>query len=281
MITPKHIGFVKDAIFLSNTSLRDFTSCPRAYYLKNIYRDPRNGYKIQIASPYLTLGTLVHDTLKWFLESGAQRQSADWRILLEGQYRNLWHRFTGKRGGFTSKEEEGTFGKRGLSMLANFAENFKKLEPAASHVSFPKYPLTPNIILTGNMDFAGILPDGTLHVIDFKTGMRDEDEPIQLYIYAILAENNLGKDVTKASFWYLDRDSAPKDIVLDPLEPKIEWLKNKGLEIEKAIKENIWECVKGEEKCRECRGYEAILEGKGEWVFTDHNFKKEIFFLPK
>ena len=277
MITPKHIGFVKDAIFLSNTSLRDFIKCPRAYYLKNIYKDPRNGYRIQIASPYLTLGTLVHETIKWFLDSRQQLPLSS----LEEQYRNLWHRFQGKRGGFTSKEEEASFGKRGLEMLSNFGENWKKLEAKMPPVSFPKYPLTDNIILTGNMDFVGQNPDETLHVVDFKTGTRDEDDPIQLYIYAILAENNYGKDVTCASFWYLDRDDTPKDIVLDPLEPKIEELTQRGLEIEKGLKEGKWECPRGDEGCFECRDYEKILAGKGEWVFTDHNFKKEIFFLSK
>lgn len=277
MITPKKSGFIKDAIFLSNTTLRDFLNCPRAFYLKNIYRDPKSGYKIQIASPYLTLGAVVHDVIKWFLQNQEQLSL----INIEDHYRNLWQKYRGKKGGFTSLEEEVTFGKRGLAMLKNFTQNFRKLEKPLPLMQFPKYPLAENIILHGNMDFVGQLPDGTLHVVDFKTGSKDEDDPIQLYIYAILAENNFRKDVTKASFWYLDRDDYPKEIVLDELEPKIEWLRGKGLEIKKAIEANKWICVKGKDLCQECKAYEAILEGKGEHVFSDHLFKKEVYFLPK
>lgn len=277
MITKKPVGYIKDAIFLSHTSLNDFLNCPKAYYLKNVYRNPESGYKIQAVSPYLALGAVVHDVIKWYFEA----EDKPTKVEVENKFRGFWWKFHGKRGGFTSSEEEAGFGKRGLLMLENFLTNVTKVEKPLSPIEFPKYLLTENIVLHGNMDYAGELSDGTLHVMDFKTGSKDEVSPLQLYIYSILAENYYGKPVSKASFWYLDRDDAPKEIVMDPLQPQIDWLTEKGLMLKKALEENCWECIRGEDLCRDCRDYTAILEGKGELMFVDHAFKKEVYFLPR
>jgi|SRR3989344_634469 len=59
---------------------------------------------------------------------------------------------------------------------------------------------------------------------------------LQMKKKEILAESNLGKSVSEAGFWYLDRDGGPKDIVLDPLPAKLEWLAEKGKDVKKALK---------------------------------------------
>ncbi|MCL5784527.1 MAG: PD-(D/E)XK nuclease family protein [Patescibacteria group bacterium] len=277
MINHRPNTFVKDALFLSHTSLNDFLICPRTFFLKNVYRSPKTGYKIQITSPFLALGATIHDTIKWYLEIGENSSL----LKTEDQFRNHWWKYHGKRGGFVSREEEAAFGTRGLKMLENFTQNQACLGSRIPLPVFPKYPLSEGVILHGNMDYIGKLSDGSLQVIDFKTGSKDEDNPMQLYIYAILAENYFRKEVSRASFWYLDRDDNPKEVVLDSLEAKIDWLTQRGQEIKKAIEENNWQCIQGESLCRDCRDYGAILEGKGELVFIDHAYKKEIYFLKK
>lgn len=266
--------YIKDAIFLSNTSLNDFLSCPRSYYLKHIYRNPETGYRIQVASPYISLGATVHDAIKWFLEN----QDSPSLLALNDQFRNFWWKYHGKRGGFASVEEEAVFGQRGLKMLQNFLDNYSNLEKMAQFAKFPKYPLLEDVILTGNLDYVGEMPDG-LHVIDFKTGAKDVDSPLQLYIYAILAENHYGKEVKKMSFWYLDRDLQPKEAVLEPTEKTLEWLCKKAKEVKKALEENNWTCKSEGSQCFECRDYEAVIEGKAEFMFSDHTFRKDVYYL--
>ncbi len=268
--------YIKDAIFISNTSLSDFLKCPRSYYLKNVYRNPKTGYRIQIASPYISLGATVHDAIKWFLEN-LDRPSL---LELNDQFRNFWWKYHGKRGGFSSKEDEALFGQRGLKMLENFLNNYAKLEQMVKSAKFPKYPLIENVMLTGNLDYVGEMPAG-LHVIDFKTGAKDEDSPLQLYIYAILAESYYGKDVKKMSFWYLDRDLEPKEAVLDPLEKTLDWLKEQAREVKTALAEGNWVCRGRVELCFDCRDYQAILDGKGEFMFSDHTYKKDVYYLNK
>ena len=274
MIKAKENKFIKNPIFLSYTSLSDFLKCPNSYYLKNIYRDPKTGNRVQIASPFLSLGSTVHDSIKWFLEMEGQITFPQ----LEAKFRNLWLKYTGKRGGFSNKEEEATFGKRGLKMLDNFYKNAKKLEKAMPTINFPKYNLFEDVILMGNFDFVGEKEDGTLHVLDFKTGTGDVKDAVQLYIYAILAEANFQKQVTEASFWYLDRDECPKPIVLDPLEPQLEWLREKAKELKKAIEKGSWVCTKPD-SCQDCLIYKAIIDGKGQFQFTDERYHKDIYFL--
>lgn len=276
MIPKQKHEFIKDALWVSYTALKDFLKCPNAYFLKNIYKDPKTGFRLQIASPYLTLGSTVHDSVKWYLDMQGQVT----REQLIEKYRNLWLKYRGKRGGFSSLEEEAGFGKRGLKMLDNFLNNAKVLEKSAPQVTFPKYNLVEDVILIGNFDFVGEVPDGTLHIVDFKTGANDEEDTLQLYIYAILAEANLGKPVSKASFWYLDREDRPKEIVLDSLEAKLDWLTVKASELKKAIKDKNWACVK-EELCRDCKDYQAVINGKGEFQFSDYRYKKDIYYLKK
>ncbi len=277
MIAKQPTKFIKDALYISYTSLNDFIKCPRSYYLKNIYRNPQNGFKMQIASPYLTLGATVHDTIKWFLECEDKPTQDE----VMDKFRNLWRKYQGKRGGFNSKEEEANFGNRGLKMMENFFKNWPILGQSAPKVDFPKYHLFDDVVLIGNFDYIEERDDGTLQVVDFKTGAHDEDSPLQLYMYAILAEVNLGKEVSAAGFWYLDREDQPKDIVLDPLEPKLEWLIEKALELKKALKKNEWVCIKGEQLCRDCRDYQALIDGKGEFQFSDFRFKKDVYYLKK
>lgn len=275
MIQKLKFEYVKNPIYVSYTSLSDFLKCPRAYYLKNIYRDPKSGFRLQIASPYLSLGSTVHDSVKWYLDMEAQA-SLDQLIK---KFRNFWFKYRGKRGGFISDEEEGNFGRRGLKMLDNFFTNAQKLEKNTHKIDFPKLNLFEDVILMGNFDFIGERLDGSLHVCDFKTGSNDEKDSLQLYIYAILAEANLGKKVSSASFWYLDRDDSPREIVLDSLEPKLDWLKEKALELKEVISKGEWVCIKGDELCNECRIYQALISGKGEFQFSDYRYKKDVYFL--
>jgi len=275
MIPKTDNSFVKDALFISYTGLKDYIRCPRSFYLKNVYRDPKTGYKLQVTSPYMTLGALVHDAIKWFL----QMQGQVTKDQLIQKYRNLWLKYRGKRGGFSSIEDEASFGKRGLKMLDNFFDNTAVLERQLKTNDFLKFKIDEGTFLNGRVDFLGELGDGTLHVLDFKTGSKDEEDSLQLHIYAILAESNLQKPVSKVSFWYLDRDSSPKEAVLDSLEERLDWLKTKAKEIKKSLEQANWICIKSPVLCQDCQAYQAIIDGKGEFQFADEAFKKQVYFL--
>ncbi len=217
----------------------------------------------------------MHDTLKWYLEKEGEKPTKEQTL---EQFRNYWRKYRLKKGGFASLEEEIGFGTRGVKMVENFITNFKCLEPCAPFISFPKVNLVDNIILIGNFDFIGECPDGTLHIVDFKTGAHDQEDALQLYIYAILAQHMFKKKVSKASFWYLDREDGPREVLIENVDGQLDWLKQKSLELKTAIQANEWVCIK-EGNCRDCRDYQALLDGKGEYLFSDYRYKKEIYYL--
>lgn len=276
MIAKQEYKFIKGALFISYTALKDFLKCPKSYYLKNRYRDPKSGYRLQIASGPMTLGSLVHDAIKWYLQTN--RAASKDEVI--NKYRNHWLKYRGKKGGFISREQEGDFGKRGLAMLDNFMTNVSILEPNIPAYDFLRYNLDEKIVFTGKVDFIGKLAGGGLHILDFKTGVKDEEDAMQLHSYAIMAESSFQKPVSKLSYWYLDRDSNPKEAVLDSLEEKIDWLKDKALEIQNAIEYNNWVCIEKDGPYNECGKYQAVIDGKGEFQFSDDDFKKDVYFLP-
>lgn len=274
MVVAKSCQYVKNPFYLSYTSLKDFLRCPGAYYLKNIYRDPKTNFRLQLASPNLTLGSTVHDSIKWYLDTKGKASRQE----LVGKYRNLWLKYRGKRGGFASREEEAGFGRRGLAMLENFLNNAHRLAAPMPPLSFPSYHLIEDMVLIGNFDFVGLQPDNSLHIVDFKTGSQDEEDTLQLYIYAILAESNFQKPVSQASFWYLDRKDEPSQIVLDLLQQKIDWLKAVALDLKKAVGLNSWKCSR-QGLCFDCRSYQALISGKGLFQFSDYRYRKDIYYL--
>lgn len=274
MLTSNSKGFVKNA-YLSHSSLKDFLNCPRAYYLKNLYKDPDTGHKLQIASPYLTLGIAIHETIDWFCKQDPKPTQEE----TIKQFRHCWRNYRLKRGGFKNLEEEAVFGKRGLEMLPNFYQHYLELDPYVPAVRFPKYNLLEDVILTGNMDYVGHRPDGSFSVVDFKTGAKDEMSQLQLNIYAILTEANMGQEVTQASFWYLDRDDLPKPAVLDPVAQTLDWLIEAAKEVKAAVLANHWVCKKHPGLCKDCRNYQLLIDKKAEFLFSDFKFKKDFYFL--
>lgn len=66
-------------------------------------------------------------------------------------------------------------------------------------------PIADDVLLTGRPDRVDEDPDGSLHIIDYKTGEPPEEvDALQLRLYAIMVHEALGRPVGRVSFWYLD-----------------------------------------------------------------------------
>jgi putative RecB family exonuclease len=74
--------------------------------------------------------------------------------------------------------------------------------------AYVQVQIAPEVTLFGRMDRIDEEPDGTLHIIDYKTGSHPGDvDASQLQLYAIMVESKLERTVSRASFWYLDGGS--------------------------------------------------------------------------
>lgn len=260
------------AVWVSHSSIGDFLKCPRLYFLHNVYKNDL-GRKINIASPAMSLGIAVHETLE-----GLANFKVEERFFkpLEETFEENWAKVSGKLGGFKTPEEEAIAKERGKNMILRVAKNpgplakkTVKLPPAHNNMP-PNFFLSEedNIILNGKIDWLEYIPeDDSIKVIDFKTGKNEEDgESLQLPIYTLLLNALQKRKVSGAAYWYLDKNDGPVDVKL----PDLSDAKEKVLSIAKKIKEarqkGEFNCPKGPEGCFACRPFEKILKGEAEFI---------------
>lgn len=268
------------AIWVSNSSINDFLNCPRLYYLHNVYKDPISHHKINIINPSLALGQSVHEVLEALSVIPVENR---FKTSLLDTYETVWQKFRGKFGGFANEYEEQATKERGIQMLKRVIENPGPLKNKAVKINkdLPNYYLSEeeNIILCGKIDWLEYIEkDNSVHIIDFKTGKNDESaHSLQLPIYLLLVHNLQKYTVSKASYWYLDRDNEPVPIHL----PDIEEAHNKVLEAAKKVKtarlKREYLCAKG--GCFACIPFEKIIKKEAKFVGVG-GYNQDLYIIP-
>jgi len=250
------------AVWVSHSSMQDFLKCPRLYYVHNVYKDPVTGHKVSIVTPHMSLGIAVHGVLEGLSDHPAEeRMDEDLDELFEKE----WQAVSGKRGGFMDEAEEAEFKSRGLIMLENVQRDPRFL--LNKRIKLPRETMNPNfylsddenIILNGLIDWIEYLPEtDSLHIVDFKTGKREEQEAsLQLPIYLLLCNALQKRAVTKASYWYLETDRlVPKE--LPDAQSALREVLDIALRVKAARVQNKFTCPKGDAGCMHCRNYELI-----------------------
>ena len=270
------------AVWVSHSSISDFLKCPRAYYLRNVYKDPRTGHKMTVVAPPLALGGAVHEVLEALSELPVDER---FKVSLVKKFETLWPKYSGKLGGFTDYEQEQTYKERGIQMLINVQEDpgplvNKAVKIKSSSINLPNYWLSSdeNIILCGKIDWLEYLPkNDSVHIIDFKTGKNEEKEDsLQLPIYLLLVKNCQKRAVAKVSYWYLDQDSG---IVQKKLPDEAESYE-RVYEVAKRIKlaRQLNHFVCSHKGCRYCLPLEKVLKGEAEKVGVSDT-RQDIYIL--
>jgi len=270
------------ATWVSHTSINDFLQCPRAYYLKNVYKDPKNRHKIQLMSPPLALGQVVHSVL----ESLSTLPSTErFRESLIAKFDKNWQAVSGKRGGFFDEKTEETYKERGHNMLQTVMRDPGPLKGLAVKIreDLPWYWLSEedSIILCGKIDWLEYLPEtDSVNIIDFKTSKAQEnDSSLQLPIYHLLVHNCQHRSVSKASYWYLGLgETVVKD--LPNLDAAHQQIFKIAKEIKLARALDRFKCPHGEAGCFACRPFERILQGEAEFV-GENEYRQDVYVLPK
>ena len=269
------------AVWLSHSSISDFGSCPRAYFLKHVYRDPKNGHKIRLVSAPLSLGQAVHETIE---EISTLPKEKRFDQPLMTRFEKVWQKFSGLRGGFANPKMESRYQQRGREMIARITEYPGPLKELAVKINLdlPHFWLskTDNLILCGKIDWLEYLPDeDAVAIIDFKTGKGTEEEgSLQLPIYQLIAQECQERPVRRASFWYLDRQNYPQPVDLPNQEKTREKLIKIGKKIRLARQVDRFLCPQGDSGCPHCAPFEAVVSGQGELVGTD-DFGYDLYFL--
>ncbi len=270
------------SLWVSHSSIGDFLQCPRSYYLKHIYKDPKTNNKITLINPPLALGQTVHLVLESLSVLHAEDRLKDPLI---DKYNEAWKNISGEMGGFKDEKEELEYKNRGAIMINRVMFHpGPLLNKAVKLVSPdqlpPRYYLSEkdDILLCGKVDWLEYLPaTDSVHIIDFKTGLQEEKEDsLQLPIYMLLVKNCQNREVSKISYWYLEKDNAPKEMKMPDLEKAHDTILTVALQIKEARINHIFLCPKN--GCFACKPLEQILEGKAKFVGTSEY--QDIYILP-
>ncbi|MBU2081856.1 PD-(D/E)XK nuclease family protein [Patescibacteria group bacterium] len=273
------------AIWVSHSSIGDFLKCPRAYYLRNVYKDPKTGRKINIVNPALSLGQAVHTTLE-SLKSIPFNERTDRDLLVD--FEQAWSDVSGKKGGFKNDVEESEVKIRGKAMIERVIKNpgpiaQKIIRLPESHNGMPpNFFLSDeeNIILCGLIDWLEYVEqDDSIHILDFKTGKHDEGEDsLQLPIYLLLLNALQSRKVSGASYWYLDRDDEPVNMTLPNIDEARKKVFAVALQVKEAREKKAFNCPRGDRGCFSCRPFEAILKGEAEYLGVGDR-GQDMYFL--
>ncbi len=269
------------ATWVSHSSISDFLKCPRSYFLRNVYKNPKTGHKMAIVTPPMALGSAVHEVIESLAVLPTDERL---KISLVKKLDPVWLKITGKKGGFKNHKEEMEYKERAIQMLINLQEDpgpiLEKAIKIKSKMNLPHYWLNEEdgIILCGKIDWLKYNEkDDSVHIIDFKTGKNEEKEDsLQLPIYLLLAENTQTKKVSGVSYWYLDQDGGLTEKKLPNIKESYEKVYKVAKRIQLARKINHFKCPK--DGCYACRPYERILKGEGEFVGVSDT-RQDIYIL--
>src|SRR6266545_1056098 len=188
------LKLISDMSRFSPLRFRVFDACLLRYRYQYIDRIPAR------LRPQDTAGSLVHRVLcDFFSKVPPDERTAD---KLTQMFEEGWEALSPRYRRMEGVDSLRTSSMEQLILFAN--QHDLSAQPFMVEPYF-QVDVAPGVTLFGRVDRIDEEPDGTLHVIDYKTGSQpDEIDARQLRLYAIMAEESLCKTVSRTSFWYLD-----------------------------------------------------------------------------
>lgn len=233
----------------SPTKLAMFDQCPKEYefsYIDPIHSKLKNKLKKLTHNIWFfnTLGKAVHNAITLFyylpVNERDEKQLKE-NLKISWLSEAMWNKKPplGKWGGFKSLDEEREIYGQALLMLKNFLRiaeinpRIKFLPTKDFRKSIEDYNnlitrISDYFDISGKFDLITENQEGSLNIIDFKTGKNEKTDPFQLKFYKLLAELNFKRPIKSADFYFLKTGEKKKIEVNDITgEEIIEILKDK------------------------------------------------------
>ncbi len=198
----------------SYSQLSDFKRCPMRYKYRYLLHLPLEG------NHNLSFGNTIHMTLEKFLVSYKGRLETNQGDLftpkdvkippfeeLKRLYETCWvDEWYGD--GEEGKKRKAAYRKRGYDIIEKFYKEFEKNPITPKYIEKSFRLNLGEYYFTGKIDRADQLPDGSLHIIDYKTGenkLENKEDRRQLFIYQWAAQE-MGEKVSQLNYWLLLHD---------------------------------------------------------------------------
>jgi DNA helicase-2/ATP-dependent DNA helicase PcrA len=181
----------------SYTQLTVFDTCPLQYKFAHMYKIPSLG------SPTFSYGKSIHETLAAFhqliLPDQPHPTKEKLLELLDHYWINEWYH---------SKKHEQERKAAAVQALGKYYdENHEQFAPSIWIERDYNLRIGPYSIV-GRVDRADELPDGTLEIIDYKTGAFKDEAALkknnQLALYALAAQKVFKKTASKLTWYFID-----------------------------------------------------------------------------
>jgi putative RecB family exonuclease len=217
---------------LTPSKVTAFTNCPLAFRLSQIERLP------EPPSPHAVKGTLVHTALEglfWHHASGSRTPAA-----ALAELERAWTELQDDEE-FVQLELDGDRADKFLADARTLVENYFRLEdPNRAHavgVELGVETMVDGMRLRGIIDRLDVAPDGSLIVVDYKTG-RAPSERFErgslggVQTYALLCESLLGRAPSEVRLLYLRQPIAISSV---PSEQSIRGQRKRAVAVWTAI----------------------------------------------
>lgn len=204
----------------SFSQLAAFSVCPLQYKFAFILKIPADSDKSS-----LIFGRVLHNTLYNFLLptlSGGlaqgelfsqenlvkNKKNTEAELFSEARLLEIYQEFW-QEDGYRSQKDKEEYKKRGQTALKAFWHNYQSEKPVETLLLEKNFSFKiGGDIIRGAIDRVDRLMDGTLEIIDYKTGKDkvklDFKEKRQLILYQLFLEEFLGKKVSTLSYYFLE-----------------------------------------------------------------------------
>lgn len=200
---------------ISFSQIAAFTTCPLQYKYAHILKVPTFG------RCSLSFGRSMHNTLQKFLEDIKNRQRSATNSLFDVQdvrstidvptVKELLDLFDANfiDEWYESSEQRDDYREQGKKSLKNFHAQMVAATPKVFELELGFTLKVGEVLLKGRIDRIDELPDGSLEIVDYKTGnpkaKLEWDDKRQLVLYAMALEQCLPvpRLVKKLTYYYL------------------------------------------------------------------------------